>query len=106
MSKVENLQITEHRGRWSATWEQGNRHFDMDMLYGYEAPRNYLQLRMLLDENHCILLPAKEFDLKQYQTYQGHRAVYSIKENEVQMRKDTDYSRDYKHRKVYSNEER
>lgn len=105
MSEIKNLTVSERQGRWSATWEQEGRHFDMDMLYGYDCPRNYLKLRTLLDENHCIVLPQKEFDLKQNQVQQGFRNVYAIEE--VQTRKDMDFSRkNDRHRKVYSADER
>lgn len=54
-----NLTVSEANGRWSAAWDRGGRHFTTDELYGCSDKRNYVQLKILLENEQGIVLPSE-----------------------------------------------
>lgn len=86
--KIENLRISEINKRWSASWDKNGEHFDVDQLYGYDHPRSFCQLKDILDNDHCVLLPS-ELAVKAYAIQKGHKNIYEVDEKLINYRIDS-----------------
>lgn len=94
MSEIKNLQVTEIKGRWTASWDKDGKHFDIDTLYGCDYPRSFGRLKNILDEDHNIVLPS-ELAVKSNAIQKGFKNVYAVDEKLFTIRKDTDFAREH-----------